>query len=237
MYGGGIRDASGAVGRGQSALQEMRMADANLRAEAQRIASGSSGTTTVSYSYTTGPDGRNYLSSVTVTQTKRTNESGSQPFNPSQLSDLAPASTSVSPLALAAAETENRDDSSQQLAEQLATLELQQADAGVRAHEGLHFRAAGGLAVGLPQFDYVKGPDGVYYAVGGQVDVQTTATSDPDKAARDAATFATAATAPGDASAQDMSAARGAYGRAADTYASAMQADARKVPSTTNLFA
>ena len=83
-------------------------------------------------------------------------------------------------------------------------------DLQVRLHESLHHDAAGGNASGSPEFQTVTGPDGNIYAVGGHVNVQTTATSDPNKAARDAATLAHAATAPGDASAQDLSVARNA---------------------------
>lgn len=85
--------------------------------------------------------------------------------------------------------------------------QLQAADAAVRTHEALHFRAAGGLGQ-LPQYQTVTGPDGNQYAVGGYVNVSSTANASPEKAARDAQTLVNAATAPGDASAQDLNAAK-----------------------------
>src|SRR5690606_21981384 len=77
---------------------------------------------------------------------------------------------------------------------------LRQSDLAVRTHEGLHQHAAGGLASGDIHYEYQEGPDGTLYAVGGHVDIQTSATSDPEKATSEAATAALAAAAPGDAS-------------------------------------
>lgn len=105
--------------------------------------------------------------------------------------------------------------------------ELQAADAGVRAHEAQHFRAAGGLVQGTAEFDYVEGPDGNLYAVGGQVEINpTNGVTDPAKQASDAATLYNAATAPADASAQDLAVARSAINQANEAYGKALKVSA-----------
>lgn len=93
--------------------------------------------------------------------------------------------------------------------------QLQASDVSVRRHEGLHFRAAGGLA-SPPSYQTVEGPDGNFYAVGGSVGVSGTRGADPERRAREAQTLAIAATAPGDASQQDNIAARKFNSQAAE---------------------
>lgn len=204
--------------------QQVRAADAQLRAEAQRIqaqAFADGQTVTTQLTYSQGPDGRSYVSSITITR------SGREPVEPSgngaqDMRDIAPVRMPFTPSDMAEGFAVRMEDAANALAQSLATAELQSTDVNVRNHEGLHFRTAGGLATGLPQLEYVQGPDGQYYAVAGEVRVQTGATADPEKASRDAATFARAATAPGDMSAQDMLAARNAYAAATDTYGKAL---------------
>ena len=53
-------------------------------------------------------------------------------------------------------------------------MRLQQRDAEVRAHEAAHAAAAGMLGGGA-SYDYVTGPDGRQYAVGGEVPVRISA--------------------------------------------------------------
>jgi len=53
--------------------------------------------------------------------------------------------------------------------------ELKQRDAEVKAHEAAHLTAAGGIATGGASFEYQQGPDGVRYAVGGEVNIDTSA--------------------------------------------------------------
>lgn len=95
---------------------------------------------------------------------------------------------------------------------------LQVSDFGVRAQEGQHFRAAGGLG-SLPEYDYQRGPDGKLYAVAGHVGISERTTTDPEQAARDENTVAAAALAATDVSAQDVAVARNAQSRAAGLYA------------------
>lgn len=212
-------------------MREMRAADAALRGEARRIearANAEGQAATVQVAYGRGPDGTSYVSSITVTRTKT--ENIGEVFRPRMLEDISPPRMLFTPSDMAEGFAERMRNSAQAIVEGLATRELQHADSGVRNHEGLHFRTAGGLATGLPELEYLEGPDGRFYAVAGQVNVRTNATSDPEKASRDAATYARAATAPGDTSAQDMSAARGVFAHAADTYGKALAARAAPLP-------
>lgn len=211
--------------------QQTRMADAQILADAQRItsrakANGQGATTQITYGRTA--DGQSYITSITITR----GGDASAAMQPLQkaMEDISPLRMPFSPSDMAEGFAAKMREFSQGLSEELATAELRNADANVRNHEGLHFRTAGGLAAGLPNLEYMRGPDGQYYAVAGEVRVQTSATADPEKASRDAATYARAATAPADASAQDMSAARGAFANAADTYGKALAARAMPAP-------
>jgi hypothetical protein len=218
-------------------VQQMRRADADLRTQAQQLqaraeADGQSVATQLSY--IKGPDGRNYVSAITVTRSEKvTIETASsyadkrqlnQPSLPQTFEDISPARFPLSPDELVEGFAQLNAKIGQEIAEASALAELQRVDSGVRVHEGLHFRAAGGIAESITDLDYIEGPDGQYYAVAGSVDVRTSATNDPQKAVREATAFAAAATAPGDASPQDMLAARGAFSHAADTYGRALAA-------------
>jgi hypothetical protein len=115
--------------------------------------------------------------------------------------------------------------------EQQVVRELQASDVSVRRHEAQHFRAAGGVASGTANFSLVQGPDGKFYAVQGSVDISTTSTNDPQKAAQQAISFQNAATAPGDASAQDFAAANKFFRSAG---LSSFQKAAELAPSSTS---
>ncbi len=82
--------------------------------------------------------------------------------------------------------------------------DLKTKDAKVRAHEQAHVAAAGPYAKGSPHYEYVTGPDGKRYAVGGEVEIDTSPIpNDPDATVRKAETVKRAALAPADPSAQD----------------------------------
>lgn len=234
LYNGGT--AQGAPPQAQRA----RTADADIYSQAMQLearAQAEGGTVVTHFTYAAGPDGRPYITSVTVTRTAAETINGEKSDNkrntPVSLSDLEPANLPLSPSSQALAYASNGQD----LAEMLALHELQHADASVRTHEGLHFRTASGLASGLPEYDYITGPDGKLYAVAGNVKVRTSATADPEKAARDMTTFHAAATAPGDASAEDMGAARAAHQSATDHYGKALAQRASPQFSSFNFFA
>lgn len=80
--------------------------------------------------------------------------------------------------------------------------ELKRRDREVKAHEQAHIAASAGLA-GAPSYDYQTGPDGKRYAIGGNVSLRSSGSSDPATALRDAETIKRAATAPADPSSTD----------------------------------
>jgi hypothetical protein len=82
---------------------------------------------------------------------------------------------------------------------------LKARDAEVKAHEMAHLSAAGGYALGGPQYDYQTGPDGKRYAVGGSVKVDISPIpGDPTATVQKARTIRRAALAPAKPSAQDQ---------------------------------
>lgn len=97
--------------------------------------------------------------------------------------------------------------------------ELRQRDREVRAHEQAHAAVAGSLAKGGPSFSYERGPDGQLYAVGGEVQIDTsTVAGDPKATAEKARQVRRAALAPAQPSQQD---------RAVAAAAAAIEAQAR----------
>ena len=77
-------------------------------------------------------------------------------------------------------------------------------DREVRAHEQAHLNAAGPYALGGPTYTYQKGPDGKNYAVGGQVQIDTSPVKgDPEATIQKARVVRQAALAPAEPSAQD----------------------------------
>jgi hypothetical protein len=88
--------------------------------------------------------------------------------------------------------------------EQAEIRELKARDQEVRQHEQAHLSAAGGLAVSAASFTYQKGPDGVNYAVGGEVSIDTSAGKTPEETLQRARTIRAAALAPADPSGQDQ---------------------------------
>lgn len=88
--------------------------------------------------------------------------------------------------------------------EQKELAELKKTDRKVRQHEQAHLAAAAGLAVSGAQFEYKRGPDGVMYAVGGEVNIDTSPVrGDPRATLEKAQRIERAAQAPADPSAQD----------------------------------
>jgi len=65
--------------------------------------------------------------------------------------------------------------------ERAAVSDLKARDREVRSHEAAHAATGQGYA-GSPQFEYVRGPDGVQYAVGGHVSIDTSTVPDNPEA-------------------------------------------------------
>ncbi|MCN4144792.1 MAG: hypothetical protein LC437_07010 [Thiohalomonas sp.] len=84
--------------------------------------------------------------------------------------------------------------------------ELKRRDTAVRGHEQAHLSAAGSLAQSGANFSFETGPDGNRYAVGGDVNIDTSALAgDPQATLRKAQQICRAASAPVDSSSQDRS--------------------------------
>jgi len=94
--------------------------------------------------------------------------------------------------------------------------DLKARDQQVRAHEAAHLTAAGGLARGGASYTYERGPDGVAYAVGGEVGIDTSPVpGNPAATLAKAQRIQAAALAPADPSSQDRSVASAASAMAA----------------------
>ena len=93
--------------------------------------------------------------------------------------------------------------------------ELKDRDREVRQHEAAHLAAAGGNATGGPSYTYQKGPDGQQYAVGGEVNVDTSDEKTPEATLRKMEQIQRAALAPAEPSGQDHSVAAAAAAKAA----------------------
>lgn len=98
--------------------------------------------------------------------------------------------------------------------------ELKKRDAEVRQHEYAHLAAAGPHALGGPTYEFTTGPDGQRYAIGGEVQIDTSPVpNDPAATIEKAKTVKRAALAPAEPSAQD---------RRVAAQASQMEAKARQ---------
>ena len=81
--------------------------------------------------------------------------------------------------------------------------QLQTTDQRVRAHEQAHLNAAQGIAISGANFEYQAGPDNKRYAVAGEVSIDTSRESEPEKTIAKGNKIIRAALAPADPSPQD----------------------------------
>ncbi|MBD3670509.1 MAG: hypothetical protein HUJ29_07015 [Gammaproteobacteria bacterium] len=82
--------------------------------------------------------------------------------------------------------------------------ELQARDRQVRAHEAAHAAAGGRYVSRGPSYSYQRGPDGRQYAVGGEVQIDTSPVAgDPQATLQKAEAIQAAASAPANPSPQD----------------------------------
>lgn len=88
--------------------------------------------------------------------------------------------------------------------------ELKARDAEVKAHEQAHIAASAGINASAPTYNYQTGPDGVQYAIGGEVNISFSQGNDPQENLNNAETMKAAALAPADPSSQDLSVASNA---------------------------
>ena len=131
-------------------------------------------------------------------------------------------------------------DPSQLIAHNAETAKLKARDAQVRAHEQARVAAAGGLATGGPKFTFQRDPDGKLYAVGGEVNSDTSPVpGDAEATIRKAQTIRAAALAPANPSAQDRAVAAAATPMEAAARRELQQVQTERVqgvPATNTLF-
>ncbi len=89
-------------------------------------------------------------------------------------------------------------------AEKRKVQELKRVDSRVRSHEQAHLAAAGSFAQGGISFEFVQGPDGNRYAVGGSVQLDASKASTPEETVQKLQRVKQAAMAPADPSPQDL---------------------------------
>lgn len=97
----------------------------------------------------------------------------------------------------------NKDSTQLSTDERAQLSELKAADSKVRAHEAAH--QSGPAASGGASFTYEKGPDGVMYAVAGEVPVRIEGGSTPEESISNLQGVISTAMAPADPSPQDIS--------------------------------
>ncbi|HFB66175.1 MAG TPA: hypothetical protein ENJ60_11625 [Aeromonadales bacterium] len=121
----------------------------------------------------------------------------------------------------------------QQLLQQQIS-ELASRDREVRAHESAH-AAVGGQFTGAPQFSFQKGPDGVLYAIGGEVSISTSEVpGDPEATLAKLETVIRAALAPAEPSGQDIRVASSAAASAAQIRSELALSKRKDLSSTTS---
>jgi hypothetical protein len=129
--------------------------------------------------------------------------SSSSAIQPAQR--VAPPAPASAP-AQAAAATPSSPGTTNLTPEALALIDqLKARDTEVRQHEQAHLAAAGGLAVSGASYTYQRGPNGVSYAIGGEVNIDTSPGATPEETIQRARTIQAAALAPAEPSGADRS--------------------------------
>ena len=157
--------------------------------------------------------------------------------------DINVSATSASPLSNTmslsrvkdSTDSTNNHDSevSTQQRQEIRTLKAQ--DQEVRAHEAAHIAAGGGLVRSGASFSFQRGPDGVQYAVGGEVSIDVSAVSgDPEATLRKTSQIQAAALAPAQPSSQDRSVAARAAKMAIEARAEIIQQQKAESKQQTN---
>lgn len=97
---------------------------------------------------------------------------------------------------------ESRRETKQLQQEQEQIKQLAARDREVRAHEQAH-AAVGGQYAGAPSYEFQRGPDGVRYAVGGEVPIDVSRAATPQETIQKMQVVRRAALAPAEPSPQD----------------------------------
>jgi len=131
-------------------------------------------------------------------------------MNVSGLSSMATAYASALSRGQRAADTSGQAGAGSKAGQQGLTPEelkqvaqLKARDREVRQHEQAHMAAGAGLVTSGASYSYQKGPDGVNYAIGGEVGISTSPGRTPEETIQRARQIKAAALAPADPSGQD----------------------------------
>ncbi len=125
---------------------------------------------------------------------------------------------------------ESAEDKQKQQAEEQQLKELKDRDAEVRRHEEAH-STVGGQYAGSPQYEYEEGPDGKRYAVGGEVSIDISEASTPEKTIQKMEQVRAAALAPEQPSQQDLKVAAEAQQKSAEAKAELAKDKAQASPT------
>lgn len=136
-----------------------------------------------------------------VTLVGGSQEVGGERFQSALVQSLSPSadatagsSPTAAPSVFTPASTSSARNSEDDLSasERQALAELQATDRAVKAEERQHAAVAGAYG-STPQYEYVQGPDGKWYAVGGHVQVSSAGAANADEAAQVAGKLSAAA--------------------------------------------
>lgn len=127
-----------------------------------------------------------------------------------------------------AEEEDDPDGDGLNSAEEKQVSELKQRDAEVRAHEQAHARV-GGAHAGAPSYTFQQGPDGKRYAIGGEVQIDTSQERTPEATIRKMQVVIRAATAPAEPSSQDLKVAQQARSQLSEAQAALRQQKAEEL--------
>ncbi len=124
---------------------------------------------------------------------------------------------------------EQQGQQQQQQQDEQRVRELARRDSEVRAHELAH-QSSGGQYASSPTYEYQRGPDGKRYAVGGEVQIDTSLVSgNPQASLAKMETVLRAALAPAQPSAQDRRVAAQASSRLVELRGQVLQAEMDKL--------
>lgn len=127
-----------------------------------------------------------------------------------------------------AEEKEDPDGDGLDPAEEKQVDKLKQRDREVRAHEQAHARVGGAYA-GAPSYTFQQGPDGKRYAIGGEVQIDTSTERTPEATIRKMQVVIRAATAPAEPSSQDLKVAQQARAQLSEAQAQLRQQKAEEL--------
>ncbi|MEO1111355.1 MAG: putative metalloprotease CJM1_0395 family protein [Pseudomonadota bacterium] len=130
-----------------------------------------------------------------------------------------------------AGEKDDPDGDGLNEAEEKQVQELAKRDREVRAHEQAHARVGGPYA-GAPSYTFQQGPDGKRYAIGGEVQIDTSKEKTPQETIRKMQIVIRAALAPAEPSSQDLKVAQLARSQLSEAQAEARQAKADELQGT-----